>query len=147
MKITDLMILLIVFGIGMTSTGLFMANLEGQYDSSNYTDTYNEGEYTYLISQQGSAADEGSGLAESNTELGTGGTSTDPYRNIFVGGWNAIKSLVGVGGDIETLQANLQDSTEESGLQVPGFVWGALAAVAAIIFVAALINASQRVSV
>lgn len=147
MKITDLMILLVIFGIGMTSIGFFMAGLEAQYDTSNYTQTYNEGEYEYLISEQGKLADDGTGLAESNTELGTGGTSTDPYRNIFVGGWNAIKSLVGVGSDIETLQADLQVSTKESGLQIPGFVWAALAAIAAIVFVAALINASQRVSV
>jgi len=147
MRVTDLMILLIIFGVGFSAVGTYMLNLDTQYESSGYSDTYNPNQYTYLISEQGVAAESASGLAASNTELGSEGTTTDPYRNIFIGGWNAIKDLVGVGSNIEALQSDLQDTTESTGLKVPEFAWFALAAVAAIIFVASLINASQRVEV
>lgn len=147
MRITDIMILLVIFGVGMSVFGYFILNIEAQYGLSAYTETYNPSEYEYLIQQQGSLADNASGLAESNTQLGSGGTTTDPYSNIFIGGWNAIKSLVGIGSNVENLQSNLQESTQEAGLQIPGFVWAALATLAAIIILATLINATQRVIV
>jgi hypothetical protein len=147
MRITDIMILLVLFGAGMSVFGYFILNIEAQYGLSDYTETYNPGEYEYLIAEQGELADSGSGLAESNTQLGSGGTTSNPYENIFIGGWNAIKSLVGIGSNVENLQSNLQESTQEAGLQVPGFVWAAMATIAAIIILATLINASQRVVV
>lgn len=147
MKITDLMIILIIFGAGFSAVGGYIWSLESQYDSSNYTATYSSNQYEYLISQQAGAAEDASGLAASNTELGSEGTTTDPYRNIFIGGWNAIKDLIGVGANIESLQSDLQTSTKSSGLTIPGWAWAMLAAVAAIIFLSALINSSQRVSI
>jgi hypothetical protein len=147
MRITDIMILLVIFGLGMSVFGYFILNIEAQYGLSEYTETYNPGEYQYLIQEQGALADGASGLAESNTQLGSGGTTSDPYSNIFIGGWNAIKSLVGIGSNVENLQANLQESTQEAGLQIPGFVWAALATAAAIIILATLINATQKVIV
>lgn len=147
MRITDIMILLVLFGAGMSVFGYYILNIEAQYGLSDYTETYNPGEYEYLIAEQGEIADTGSGLAESNTQLGSGGTTSNPYENIFIGGWNAIKSLVGIGSNVENLQSNLQESTQEAGLQIPGFVWAAMATIAAIIILATLINASQRVVV
>lgn len=149
MKITDLMYLLIVFGVGMTAMAMFIGEAENQYDTSNYTQSFNENQYEYLVNEQASLASSGSTSAQANTELGSSGTTTDPYQNIFVGGWNAVKDLLGVGSDIASLQADLETTTggEDVGFNIPAWAWAALTSVVAIIIVSTLINASQRINV
>jgi len=149
MKITDLMYLLIVFGVAMTGLAMFIGEAESQYGTSDYTSTFNENQYEYLVNEQAGLASDGATSAQSNTELGSSGTTTDPYQNIFVGGWNAVKDLLGVGSNIATLQAELEQTTGGSdvGFNIPGWAWAALASVVAIIIVSTLINASQRINV
>lgn len=147
MKLTDLMVVLIVFGMVFTGAGYYIFSLESQYGSMGYSEEYNPNQYASLIDQQASKADGASNLASANTELGSEGTATNPYENIFVSGWNAIKDLIGVGSDIQTLSQDLRDTSEGTGLNIPPWVWAGLSAIVALIVLTALINSSQRVEI
>lgn len=145
MKLTDLMVLLIIFGVGMSAVGHFILGAEREYSASNYTATYNTEQYRSLINDQGNLASDASNKARDSSTLST--DNSDPYQNIFIGGWNAIKDLIGIGGDINAVQAQLTSETEEAGISIPWYIWGALASIIVIIILGALVNATQRIDI
>lgn len=148
MRITDLMILLILFATVMTSVSFYIAGLDIQYPgASNYTQTYNPNQYSAIVAAQADKSQTAAGIAGANTQLTSTGTTTNPYQNIFVAGWNALKDLTSIGPDITKVQSTLQSTTKKSGLPVPLYIWAGIAAIIAIIILATLINAAQRVVV
>ena len=138
MKLTDIFLMTLVFSMVMVAGGLYVSGIASNYpNATGYGQSYSTSSYEAQIGSAYSTGNSTLGNVGNSQDAQSNPSQLDPYKNVFLEGFNSVRQLLGLRGSVSNVTSTA--TSPLSSTLVPRIFLLTLAAMILISIIAAII--------
>ena len=138
MKLTDIFLMMLIFGLIMVGGSLYIGSLATNYPAAaGYGSTYNTNAYETQIGNAYTTGNNTIGTVSNPDTAQSNPNILDPYKNVFLEGYNSVRQLLGLQGSVSNVTSTATGPI--SSVLIPRIFLETLAAAILIIIIGAII--------